>query len=154
MHIEIERKFLVDTKLWTPSTQGIRIKQAYLAEKGCTLRVRIADTKAYLTIKGPTTGCSRQEYEYPIPLQDAEQMIKLALYPPIEKVRYIEIIGGKKWEIDVFEGSNAPLVMAEIELESEQEDFERPSWLGAELSHDRRYTNASLSKQPFGSWMP
>jgi len=152
MGIEIERKFLVNKKKWNKPDNGCLYTQAYLAKEGCTLRVRIAETKAYITIKGPTVGCSRKEFEYKIPLADAQDMMKLTLYPPIVKIRYKQEIGGKIWEIDEFLDSNEGLIVAEIELNSEQESFIVPEWVDKEVTSDKRYTNASLSKHPYKAW--
>lgn len=152
MGIEIERKFLVNKKKWNKPDNGCLYTQAYLAKEGCTLRVRIAETKAYITIKGPTVGCSRKEFEYEIPIADAQDMMKLTLYPPIVKIRYMQEIGGKIWEIDEFLDSNEGLIVAEIELNSEQESFVKPEWVEKEVTSDKRYTNASLSKHPYKAW--
>lgn len=152
MGVEIERKFLVNKKKWNKPDNGCLYTQAYLAKEGCTLRVRIAETKAYITIKGPTVGCSRKEFEYKIPLADAQDMMKLTLYPPIVKIRYKQEIGGKIWEIDEFLDSNEGLIVAEIELNSEQESFIVPEWVDKEVTSDKRYTNASLSKHPYKAW--
>lgn len=145
--IEIERKFLVNKALWQAPDKGCYFQQGYLSEKGCTLRVRIAEDKAYLTIKGKTEGISRAEFEYEIPLEDARQLMKLCLYPPIEKIRYKVEVGGKIWEVDEFLGAHQGLLMAEIELQSEDEAFEIPPWAGKEVTGDARYYNSSLSKQ-------
>ena len=152
MGIEIEKKFLVNKKKWNKPNTGCLYTQAYLAKDGCTLRVRIAETKAFITIKGPTVGCSRKEFEYEIPMADAQDMMKLTLYPPIVKIRYKQEIGGKIWEIDEFLDSNEGLIVAEIELNSEQESFIMPEWVDQEVTSDKRYTNASLSKHPYKSW--
>lgn len=152
MGIEIERKFLVNKKKWNKPDNGCLYTQAYLAKEGCTLRVRIAETKAFITIKGPTVGCSRKEFEYEIPIADAQDMMKLALYQPIVKIRYKQEIGGKIWEIDEFLDSNEGLIVAEIELNSEQESFVKPEWVEKEVTSDKRYTNASLSKHPYKAW--
>jgi adenylate cyclase len=152
MGVEIERKFLVNKKKWNKPDNGCLYTQAYLAKEGCTLRVRIAETKAFITIKGPTVGCSRKEFEYEIPIADAQDMMKLTLYPPIVKIRYMQEIGGKIWEIDEFLDSNEGLIVAEIELNSEQESFIVPEWVDKEVTSDKRYTNASLSKHPYKAW--
>lgn len=152
MGVEIERKFLVNKKKWNKPDNGCLYTQAYLAKEGCTLRVRIAETKAFITIKGPTVGCSRKEFEYEIPIADAQDMMKLALYQPIVKIRYKQEIGGKIWEIDEFLDSNEGLIVAEIELNSEQESFVKPEWVEKEVTSDKRYTNASLSKHPYKAW--
>lgn len=151
--LEIERKYLVNELWHAPESGGEYYRQGYLAESGATTRVRIvggmgasSEKRAYLTIKGKTIGISRAEFEYQIPVEDAENMLKMSLYPPIEKIRYKIGIGGKIWEVDEFLGIHKGLIVAEIELKSEDEPFEKPEWLGEEVSHDRRYSNASLSR--------
>ena len=152
MAVETERKFLVNGR-WTPHGEAVRIRQAYLAERGCTLRVRLAAGKAYLTVKGPARGCSRLEFEYAVPVTDAEAMLDLALYPPIEKIRYlVPASDGHVWEVDEFHGANEGLVVAEIELGAEDEPFVKPDWVGDEVTSDKRYTNVSLSREPFSRW--
>ncbi len=145
--IEIERKFLVNKALWQAPDKGCYFQQGYLAKDGCTVRVRIAEDKAYLTIKGMTKGISRAEFEYEIPLEDAHQLMELCVCPPIEKIRYKVEVGGKIWEVDEFLGVHQGLLMAEIELQSEYETFEMPIWAGKEVTGDARYYNSSLSKQ-------
>lgn len=145
--IEIERKFLVDKTQWVKPNNGCYFQQGYLAENGCTLRVRIAQDKAYLTIKGKTQGFSRAEFEYEIPMDDARQLLAMSLYPPIEKIRYRVEVGGKIWEVDEFLGAHQGLLLAEIELNSEDEIFEMPPWAAQEVTGDVRYYNASLSRQ-------
>ena len=151
--IEIERKYLVNDKWHAPESGGEYYRQGYLAENGATTRVRIvsgadkvSDKRAFLTIKGKTVGISRAEFEYQVPVEDAENMLKMSLYPPIEKIRYKVNVGGKIWEVDEFLGIHKGLIVAEIELKDENEQFEMPEWLGAEVSHDRRYSNAALSR--------
>ena len=153
MSVEIERKFLVKPSFTTTlATSHAKISQGYLATTP-TVRVRIADDEAYLTIKGKTTNISRLEFEYPIPLADAKLMLStLSQTPPIEKVRYLVPVGRHTFEVDFFEGANAGLVLAEVELESEGEEFERPVWLGAEVSGDKRYYNSYLSEHPYSTW--
>ena len=151
MFLEIERKFLVSGFV----SEGLRckkMKQAYLAKDGATVRVRIADNKAFLTIKGKTEGFSRAEFEYEIPMEDANAMMELAIYHPVIKTRYYAEVGGKTWEVDVFEGENEGLVMAEIELSSEDEEFTLPEWAVEEVTGDKRYYNAYLAKTPYKSW--
>ncbi|MCQ2351457.1 MAG: CYTH domain-containing protein [Paludibacteraceae bacterium] len=152
--IEIERKYLVNAKWSAPKEGGEYFRQGYLAENGATTRVRIispkgngADKHAYLTIKGKTVGIARPEFEYEIPVDDAELMLKMALYPIIEKYRYRVTVGGKVWEVDEFLGVHKGLVIAEIELNSEDEQFEMPDWVGEEVSLDRSYSNAALSRK-------
>lgn len=149
---EIERKFLVKDN-WQPQGAGIKIAQGYLSTvPERTVRVRIKDDKGYLTIKGKNEGISRAEFEYEIPLQDAEALLRLAEQPVLEKTRYLEKQGDFLWEIDVFAGDNEGLVVAEIELSTEETVFSRPSWLGEEVSGDVRYYNANLIKMPYSLW--
>ena len=145
--MEIERKFLVKKQLWEafekPSPN--RIVQAYLlnsAEK--TVRIRIKGTKGYLTIKGPTHGLSRAEFEYEIPLIDAEELISTFAEKVIEKFRYEISFKNHLWEVDVFTGKLDGLYLAEIELNSEEEHFELPEWVGEEVSTDPNYYNSNL----------
>lgn len=151
--VEIERKFLVDTKKWQPSEIGIEIKQGYLStDPERTVRVRLAGNRSFLTIKGKTVGITRTELEYEIPVKEAEVLFKLCIYHPVEKIRYLEQVGGLIWEIDVFEGQNKGLVIAEVELESEKQKFLTPEWIKNEVSGDLRFYNSSLSKKPFSIW--
>ncbi len=155
MHTETERKFLVRSEAFRSEvTESHRISQGYIAhDGGNTVRVRILDDKGILTIKGPTNGMSRAEWEIEVPLKDAEDLMRLTKSGRIGKVRHIVPAGnGRVWEVDEFLGENAGLIMAEIELGSEDEAFERPSWLGEEVTGDRRYYNSYLSKVPFGTW--
>ncbi len=150
---EIERKFLVDTKKWRPSGKGTKYIQGYLSDDPERIvRVRIAEEKAYLTIKGKVEGISRTEIEYEIPKNDAEVLMRMVLNNPVEKTRYKESVGGFTWEIDVFEGRNKGLFLAEIELENENQDFKLPDWAGTEVSHDKRFYNSHLSKKPYKDW--
>jgi CYTH domain-containing protein len=153
MALEIERKFLVDTRKWNPTVAGTRLVQAYLGiEPNPTVRVRIAGDKAFLTIKGRTKSISRPEFEYGIPVDEAQEMMKLAVSNPVEKIRYKIIHEGFLWEVDVFSGKNEGLVIAELELESENQVFPQPDWLLSEVSGDRRYYNSYLSEHPFQEW--
>ena len=155
MHTETERKFLVQSEVFrTFVTESHRISQGYIAhDGGNTVRVRIRDDKGILTIKGPTNGMSRAEWEMEIPLQDAEDLMRLTKSGRIEKIRHIiPAANGRFWEVDEFLGENAGLIMAEIELGSEDEAFGRPDWLGAEVTGDRRYYNSYLSKFPYSTW--
>lgn len=151
---EIERKFLVKTAAWKPHGAGVPFKQGYLnTQKERVVRVRIEGDKAKLTIKGVTTGVTRSEFEYPIPVEDASILLdNLCEKPLIDKHRHAEVHGGKTWEIDVFHGDNEGLVVAEIELGSETETFVRPDWAGEEVSSDPRYFNSNLLKHPFKKW--
>ena len=151
---EIERKFLVKEGKWKAGKNGIQIKQGYLlSEPERTVRIRIAGEMAFITIKGKMQNISRPEFEYEIPVADALQMIKLCRSGIIEKTRFIEQVGGKTWEIDVFEGANYGLVLAEIELDSEDEKFELPAWAGKEVTSDYRYYNSWLSVNPYSEWV-
>jgi adenylate cyclase len=152
MATEIERKFLVEGTPWQPST-GKRYCQGYLnRDKERTVRVRTAGDEAFLTIKGVTRGAVRAEFEYPIPLSDAQQLLKLSDGPIIQKNRYVIHHDGAKWEVDEFLGDNAGLVVAEIELQSEDQSFSRPPWLGREVTDDSRYFNANLASNPYCKW--
>lgn len=150
--LEIERKFLVDTA-WQPRSVGVEYCQGYLSSHPeRTVRVRIAGDHATLTIKGVTTGITRREFEFAVPLPDARAMLSLCEQPLIEKRRYVEQLGASVWEIDVFGGANAGLVVAEIELASPDAAFERPAWLGREVSDDPRYYNSNLIRHPYTQW--
>jgi len=153
MAIEIERKFLVHNTHFLKEQQGTEFKQGYLNREGVTVRVRVAGEKAFLTIKGKTQGISRSEFEYPIPVNDAESMLAtLCALPPIEKTRYLINHANKCWEVDVFHGVNQGLVVAEVELNSENEPLILPEWVGAEVSHEARYFNSQLASHPFCQW--
>ncbi len=156
MALEIERKFLVDTTRWTPSGQGTRYVQGYLSSHPeRVVRVRQQGEAAKLTIKGAPQGAhgiARVELEYDVPAADLPALLALCERPLIEKTRHVEQHGGTRWEIDVFEGDNAGLVVAEVELPSEDAPFSRPPWLGADVSHDPRYVNANLVANPFTRW--
>jgi adenylate cyclase len=149
---EIERKFLVDPA-WQPSGPGTHFKQGYLnSAKERVVRVRVAGTAAKLTIKGQTVGITRLELEYDIPLADAHALLEICEQPVIEKRRHLERFGDHTFEVDVFLGANAGLVVAEIELQTEDEAFERPPWLGKEVSDDPRYYNNNLILHPYTTW--
>ena len=154
MHTEIERKFIVDTSMWEPKGQGEQYKQGYISvHPERAVRVRIAGQSAFLCIKGKASNFSRREFEYGIPVSDAEQMLKLfCKRPPIEKRRHKEIHHGKLWEIDVFQAENDGLVLAEVELESEGEEIILPDFASREVSSDERYLNSNLYRMPFIRW--
>jgi len=155
MGIEVERKFLVKSDAWRGREESqVHIMQGYLANNaGLTVRARVKGENAFLTIKGSTQGISRAEYEYQIPVEDAESMLKdLAIFPPVDKVRHRIRVGDHVWELDVFAGENQGLVMAEVELGSEDESFEMPEWAGDEVSSDPRYYNVNLARNPFRHW--
>jgi adenylate cyclase len=148
---EIERKYLVKLDTWKPQGEGIHFKQGYLnSQKERVVRVRIEGTKAKLTIKGLTTGVTRSEFEYSVPVEDASLLLdNLCEQPLIDKHRHKEEHFGKTWEIDVFHGLNEGLVVAEIELGSEDEKITLPAWVAEEVSSDPRYFNSNLLKNPF-----
>ncbi len=155
MASEIERKFLLRDDRWRADADaGMVMRQGYLVgAKQASVRVRISGERADLNIKGMTLGIERQEFEYAIPLAEAEELLDtLCERPLIEKTRYHVRHGEHTWEIDVFSGDNAGLVVAEIELCSVDEDFERPDWLGEDVSHDARYYNVCLVTHPFKDW--
>jgi len=150
---EIERKFLVDTSKLPTLPKGHIMKQGYVPTQGITVRARITDDQAFLTLKGRATGLSRSEFEYPIPVEDAQQILnELCAHPFIEKTRYLIPYGDHTWELDIFEGDNQGLVVAEIELSNENETFELPDWTTEEVSYDRKYRNSNLITHPFCNW--
>ncbi|MET0519178.1 MAG: CYTH domain-containing protein [Burkholderiaceae bacterium] len=156
MGVEIERKFLVVGEAWRQGRPD-KLRQGYLnRDKQRTVRVRIAGAagaeQAWLTIKGESAGATRAEFEYPLPLADARQLLALCDGPLIEKRRYRLLQGQSVWEVDEFLGDNAGLVVAEIELDSADQAFERPDWLGEEVTEDPRYFNSSLASHPFKQW--
>lgn len=154
MAIEIERKFLVSDDSWRHGATGTIYRQGYLTiDPERTVRVRIAGERGFLTIKGKTEGMTRSEFEYPIPLKDAIQLLDtLCLRPLIEKTRYCVTYGGRTWEVDEFDGDNRDLILAEVELEASDEQVELPPWAGQEVTDDPRYFNASLSRTPYRTW--
>jgi adenylate cyclase len=155
MALEIEHKFLLATDAWRRAVRQRRLlRQAYLANTTrCSIRVRVADSEAWLSVKAMTPGVSRAEYEVAIAVDDATAMMQdLREGAIVEKWRHIVPHEGHEWEIDEFLGDNAGLVIAEIELESEDEVFVRPQWLGGEVTHDPRYYNFRLASHPFNRW--
>lgn len=154
MGIEIERKFLVASDGWRGAvSSSTPFSQGYLSrDPARTVRVRIAGERAFLTIKGATTGATRAEFEYAVPLADARELLALCDGPVAEKVRHLCVVEGMTWEVDEFLGANAGLVVAEIELEHEAQRFPRPAWLGQEVTGDARYVNANLAVRPYSSW--
>lgn len=152
MGIEIERKFLVSGDNWR-SAQGVHIVQGYLArEDSHSVRVRLAGEQAWLTIKGRAQAGVKQEFEYPIPLKDAQSLLELCPYPIIEKMRREIEYEGFLWEVDEFFGANAGLVVAEIELDAPDQTFPLPPWVGRDVTDDPRYLNANLTVHPFTRW--
>ncbi|MEJ2577282.1 MAG: CYTH domain-containing protein [Gammaproteobacteria bacterium] len=155
MASEIERKFLLAHQGWREEVSASeRITQGYLSRgANAAVRVRLHGDAAELNVKSTRDGIHRQEYEYPIPVADAEQMLEsVALRPLIDKTRHLVRRGGHLWEIDEFHGENAGLIVAEIELAHADEPFARPDWLGEEVSTDARYYNSSLSERPYTTW--
>lgn len=152
MAIEIERKFLVVGDSWK-HVAATHYCQGYLnRDKQRTVRIRIAGADGFITIKGKTTGLTRMEYEYPLPIEDARALLELCEGPVIEKYRRVLDVEGTTWEVDEFIGLNQGLVVAEVELTHEDEPFYKPEWLGEEVTGDTRYYNSSLSKLPFTQW--
>lgn len=150
MAAEIERKFLVTGDSWDDGSPGVRIAQGYLTtDPDRSVRVRLAGGQAWITIKGRTEGLTRAEFEYPIPADDARDLLAICLPSVIDKTRHRIHFGGHLWEIDVFHGANEGLVMAEVELADESVSPELPPWVGADVSADFRYYNASLATRPF-----
>ncbi|MDH3702956.1 MAG: CYTH domain-containing protein [Alphaproteobacteria bacterium] len=151
---EIERKFLVTGQAWRTLAPGTLYRQGYLSvAKECTVRVRIAGEKGYMTVKGPTVGSSRAEFEYEIPVADADAMLDaLCARPLIEKTRRRIPFEGLVWEVDEFAGDNEGLVVAEVELTDEAQKITLPDWVGEEVTHDPRYFNANLVTHPYKAW--
>lgn len=154
MPVEIERRFLVAPGAWHPASPGVAIRQGYLTTTPeCVVRVRLIETKAWLTIKGLTRGARRSEFEYAIPVDDAAAMLaEFCGDRVLEKVRHSETWGERHWVVDRFLGRNSGLVMAEIELPGETAPFAHPPWLGTEVTNRPEYTNASLAVRPYGDW--
>ncbi len=155
MGLEIERKFLLTDDSWREQVQrSIEIRQGYLAKDAQrAIRVRIFDDRAHLNIKSTDDGIHRHEFEYEIPLADAEALfLHVVQGPVIEKIRHEIRLGSHLWEVDEFFGENAPLIVAEIELGHADEPFEHPAWLGKEVSTDRRYYNSNLATKPYSQW--
>lgn len=154
MAVEIERKFLLKNDSWREHVEySLVLKQGYLASSPHpTVRVRTSNEKAFLTVKGRTQGISRVEFEYEVPYADALDLLELSAHTPIEKTRHIVVANGHTWEIDVFEGKNSGLTLAEVELEYEEQYIELPSWIDIEVTDDPRYFNSALSKNPFTTW--
>ncbi len=151
---EIERKYLTRNTSWQSKTEpGLSIRQGYLSTQiERTVRVRTIGQQAWLTIKGKTEHTTRLEFEYEIPVEEAHQLLEICEKPLLEKTRYLLKIDKHTWEIDVFEGENSGLTVAEIELSDESESIDLPDWVGEEVSHDPRYYNANLVKHPFKEW--
>ena len=150
---EIERKFLVEGDEWRALGVGEVFRQGYLSTvKERTVRIRAVGEHAWITIKGLTVGATRSEFEYPIPLPDAEEMLALCEQPIIEKTRHVVDFGGLRWEVDEFRGVNRGLIVAEVELDHPDQPIELPDWIGAEVTDDPRYYNANLIAHPYSVW--
>lgn len=155
MAIEIERKFRVTSSDWKQSVVRQRsIRQAYLTKNGrISIRIRINnDRRATLTMKTSQPSRRRKEFEYDIPIADAEELLELREGAVIEKIRYDVPVGDLTWEVDVFAGENSGLLIAEVELGHEDQAVELPSWVGEEITHDQRFYNADLARRPYQSW--
>lgn len=154
MGTEIERKFLVRGEAWRELATGTEFRQGYLpTDESCVVRVRVMGANAVLTVKGRNEGISRQEYEYPIPVADGEEMLsRLCRLPLVEKTRYVVDHDSRKWEIDEFKGENQGLIVAEVELNDESETVSLPEWIGREVSDDPRFFNVNLVVNPFSRW--
>ena len=154
MALEIERKFLINKEKLPKLTGGKKLTQGYLSFHQPSIRVRIAENEAFLTIKGSSNdgGISRSEFEYPLPLQDAKELLGECKGLLVVKTRYEIEHQGHIWELDIFEGENEGLIVAEIELRSADGSFALPSWVTTEVSTDTRYTNAALAQKPFKQW--
>lgn len=155
MSIEIERKFLLKNDSWRDHyTKKMELRQGYLSSsKDCTVRVRMSDEECWVTIKGKTKNISRSEFEYLIPKADAESMLmEFAAENVVKKIRYFIDYEGSEWVVDEFFGRNRGLVLAEIELSSEHAIYEKPSWIGEDISNDYRYCNSNLSQNPYSNW--
>lgn len=155
MAIEIERKFLVRDDRWrAEASPGVRYRQGYLCtDVDRVVRVRTVGDGGFLTVKGATVGIARLEFEYPIPRANADAMLdRLCPAPLIEKTRYRVPFAGRVWEVDVFAGDNAGLILAEVELPSADAAVVLPPWAGAEVSDDPRYYNSNLARMPYGRW--
>lgn len=154
MALEIEHKFLVSSTIYRTLSEPVLYRQGYLAVlPDKIIRVRTAGNKGFITVKAKVTNLTRKEYEYEIPLPDAEKMLsEMCISPIIEKERYRIYYEGFIWEVDEFLGDNAGLVVAEIEVKKEEEVFAKPGWVGEEVTGIPRYLNSNLSKQPFNTW--
>ena len=138
---------------WRALGTPLLLRQGYLSsDPARVVRVRVEGDQAYMTIKGRSVGATRGEWEYPIPLADANELLALCEQPLVEKYRRRIEFAGNVWEVDEFLGANQGLVVAEIELASEDQRFDKPDWIGADVTHDRRYYNSNLARHPYSSW--
>lgn len=155
MAVEIERKFLVTGSQWRKEVNaGTDYRQGYFClDPDRTVRVRVSTDSGWITVKGPMVGFTRAEYEYPIPVQDADEMLRtVCLQPIIDKTRYLLNKDRLVWEIDEFRGRNRGLIVAEVEVESERQVIDLPEWIGQEVTSDLRYLNSSLVERPYDEW--
>lgn len=155
MAVEIEHKYLVESGLWNSVVPNkiVNIKQGYLSsDPNVSVRVRVLDDKGFVTVNGKTLGAKRLEFEYEIPLVDAEQMLREFGQRCVEKKRHYVLIENKIWEVDVFEGLNEGLIIAEIELTSEDERYFKPDWVTLDITQDYKYSNSNLAIHPYSTW--
>ena len=154
MGLEIERKYLVNQEKWQPDHEGLLYRQGYIYTHNLTtVRVRIAGNQGFLTLKSKSEGITRSEFEYLIPVNEAEEMLELLCDRPlIEKIRYKVKINNLMWEVDQFLGENEGLILAEIELSDENQEIQLPEWVGLEVTSDHRYFNSYLAKNPYRQW--
>jgi len=155
MGIEIERKFLVNKEKWQQVIKEKRslYRQGYIvSDPEKTIRVRLTDKEAFLTIKGPSVGIARSEFEYSILVEDAQQLLDGFCGSVVSKIRYFITHDNKLWEVDEFLGDNEGLMVAEIELDDENESFSLPDWVGREVTSEKKYSNSNLAKRPYKTW--
>jgi adenylate cyclase len=155
MGIEIERKFLVKKEKWAQVIKEEKslFRQGYIvSDPAKTIRVRLADSTGYLTIKGLSVGASRSEYEYAIPKEDAQQLLDNFCESELSKIRHFITHDGKLWEVDVFLGNNEGLIVAEIELADENDPFSLPDWIDIEVTSEKKYSNSNLAINPYKNW--
>ena len=155
MPLEIEHKYLINQEKWQHviPERTVEMAQAYMvSESEKTIRIRIAGEQAYLTIKGKSKGATRAEFEYEIPKNEAQELIDQFCSEIVKKRRHFVVFNGKTWEIDEFLDKNQGLIVAEIELDAEDEFYEKPEWVTKDVTHDYRYTNSQLAKLPFCDW--
>lgn len=155
MGVEIERKYLVNKNIWEKTVKGDShfIRQGYiLTSPDKTIRIRLKDNKGYITLKGLSTGASRPEFEYGIPEEDAKELLDKFCTSGITKIRNKLVFNGKLWEVDEFSEDNEGLIIAEIELRSDEETFDLPEWIEKEVTGEEKYYNSNLSVHPFKKW--
>ncbi len=154
MSVEIERRFLLKNAAWREQvTASVVMRQGYLSvEKEHTIRIRVIGDEAWLTVKGFISDVSRHEFDYPIPKSDAETMLNALCPFVLDKTRHLVTVDHATFEIDEYQGENAPLIVAELELPDEAAPYPTPAWLGTEITADGRFSNAYLSKHPFATW--